>query len=110
MVVAETALALPAVALIVWLCMWVLTVAGSQLRLEDAARVVSRGAAMGLTDDALLERAMQVSPDITVAIDGDGVTTAGGLLRVTLSRPLRGPGLLPDLTLVATATTVREIP
>jgi hypothetical protein len=110
MVVAETALALPAVALIVWLCAWVLTVAGSQLRLEDAARVVSRGAAMGLADDVLLQRAMQVSPDITVAIDGDGVTTSGGLMRVTLSRPLHGPGLLPDLTLVATATTVREAP
>jgi hypothetical protein len=109
MVVAEMAVAMPAVAIVLCLCGWALTVAGSQLRLEDAVRVVSRGAAMGLGDDVLLQRAMQVSPDITLAIDGDGVTSGGGLLRVTLSRPLKGPGLLPDLTLVATASTVREI-
>jgi hypothetical protein len=108
MVVAETAMAMPAIALILWLSAWAVTVAGSQLRLEDAARVISRGAAIGVADEVLLEHAMQINADITLAIDGDGVTTGGELVRITLSRPLVAPGILPDITLTARATAMRE--
>lgn len=74
MATAELALAIPAVVLVLALCLSGMTFALDQLRCEDAARVAARAASRGESADVVREVAASRLPEgarITVRRDGD---------------------------------------
>ena len=74
---AETAVALPALLLVVAVCVWALGVVGSTLRCAEAARAGARAAARGDTGDAVSEaatRAARRPAEVTTSANGGYVT------------------------------------
>lgn len=87
MVSAELAVALPAVILVLLMSLGALMVGIDQVRCTDAARVATRAAARGDTEAVVRENALRAAPP------GSTVTIGGsdGLVRVTVTSPVRGP-------------------
>jgi Flp pilus assembly protein TadG len=107
MVTAETALALPALALVVGLMLWALLAATAQLRCVDAARAAARSVARG---DALAE---SVAAGLRLAPAGAHIQVerGGGLVRVKVEAtvgPGPGSGFLPALGVSADAVVADE--
>lgn len=107
MVTAETALALPALALVAGLMLWAVLAVTAQLRCVDAARAAARAFARGdgLGQSAAAgQRLAPAGARIHVGRDGD-------LVRVNVQAPV-GPlgtsGLAPTLTVSATAVVAAE--
>ncbi|HWL36786.1 MAG TPA: TadE family type IV pilus minor pilin [Frankiaceae bacterium] len=108
---AETAVALPALVLVLGVCVWALALAGTALRCAEAARSAARAAARGETTEAATEAARRSGgPGVAVAtaVDGELVT-----VRVTArsAPPLPVLGrLLPPVTITREATARAEPP
>jgi hypothetical protein len=108
MVTAETALALPALALVVGLMLWALLAATAQLRCVDAARAAARSVARG---DGQAE---SVAAGLRLAPEGAHIRVerSGGLVRVNVEAMV-GPagsrgGFLPTLAVSADAVVPDE--
>lgn len=85
MTTAELALALPAVVLVLALCLAGLALGVDQVRCEDAARVAARAASRGEPEGLVRELALTRAPGgsvVTVDTGHDGV-------RVTVEAPAR---------------------
>jgi hypothetical protein len=108
MVTAETALALPALALVVGLMLWALLAATAQLRCVDAARAAARSVARG---DALAE---SVAAGLRLAPAGAHIRVerGGGLVRVKVEATVGpagpGGGFRPALGVSADAVVADE--
>jgi Flp pilus assembly protein TadG len=91
-VTAELALGIPLLLAVVAALVWLLAVGAGQVRVVDAAREAARSLARGDDRAAAVARAEQVA--------GEGarvsVTSAGGDVRVLVTRDLDGPGGLLD--------------
>ena len=108
MVTAETALALPALALVVGLMLWALLAATAQLRCVDAARAAARSVARG---DGLAE---SMAAGLRLAPEGAHIRVerSGGLVRVSVEAMVgpagSGAGLVPTLAVSADAVVADE--
>lgn len=86
MVTAEAAIAAATLVTIMVLLAAVFAVLAAQLRVNDAARVAARSAAMGEIDPAGVAR--RSAPDAAIAVDRDGsVVVATATQRVSLPLP-----------------------
>jgi hypothetical protein len=108
MVTAETALALPALALVVGLMLWALLAATAQLRCVDAARAAARSVARG---DGLAE---SMAAGLRLAPEGAHIRVerSGGFVRVNVEAMVgpagSGAGFLPTLAVSADAVVADE--
>ncbi|WP_088320911.1 TadE family type IV pilus minor pilin [Kineosporia sp. R_H_3] len=106
-VTAETALALPAVVLVLGLVLGVVEVGGAQVRAVDAARAAARRAARGDSPGAVLAAARALAPagaTVSVGRSGGSVTvTVSAAVHVSL------PGA-PAVTVRARAVADAEEP
>lgn len=107
-VTAEMAVVLPALAAVVGLLLWAVTVLTAQLRCVDAARATARSLARGDSAVAATEAARSLAPSGARIV----VTRSGGLVSVQVSaavRPVAGIGdLAPALTVSSTAVAEVE--
>lgn len=108
MVTAETAVVLPVLVLVLAALLQVVAAAGAQLRCVDAARLAARAAARGEGAQAVRSAALTAAPaGATLEMDHEG-----GMLQATVSAPASGawwlPGLVPGVTLTASATAAAE--
>jgi len=105
MVTAELAVAIPAVVLVLAICLAGVTAGVDQIRCVDAARVGARAAARGDSSAAVREAALAAGPAgarVTVVANGGRVT-------VTVEARSGGwGGVLPSWPLVADATAPLE--
>lgn len=102
---AETAVALPALVLLVAMLVWGVVAAAAQIRCVDAARVGARAAARGDGNAVALARAA-APPGASVS-----VSTGGDTVRVTVEAPSPAPGRLGgalSVRLHAEAAAARE--
>jgi hypothetical protein len=106
-VTAETAVALPALAVVLALAMWAVGAVNAQLRCTDAARLAARALARGEEQAAAVSRAEQAAPlgaNVSVARSGDLVTVT-----VRAQRPMVGAwGGGPGVEVEGTATAEAE--
>jgi hypothetical protein len=107
-VTAETAVALPAVLLVLVLAIWAMGAAVAQLALVDAARSGARAIARGEPVDAVRAAALRAAPD-RATVD---VRTDDEVVRVRVSVTVDAPGplgrWLPGLPLHANAAALDE--
>jgi hypothetical protein len=105
MVTAELAVAIPAVVLVLALCLAGVTAGIDQIRCVDAARLAARSAARGDTPGAVRAAALSAAPrGATVALAVEDATVS-----VTVEARSGGwGGVLPSWGLVAHATAPRE--
>ena len=105
MVTAELAVAIPAVVLVLAICLTGVTAGVDQIRCVDAARVGARAAARGDSPASVREVALAAGPAgarVTVVADGARV-------KVTVEARSGGAGgVLPSWPLVADATAPLE--
>ena len=87
-VTAETAVALPALAVLLVMCLWAVTVVGQQLRCIDAARIAARALARGETEPLARSAAREAAPE-GAAIS---VQTVDGLAVVEVRLTAGWPG------------------
>lgn len=92
-VAAEFAIALPALAVVLAVCVWGVQLAGVQVRLEDAAGLAARAAARGDSADAAVAA---VLPGAAVRLD-----VAAALVCVDVSATVAAPGGLVPMALSA---------
>lgn len=108
MVTAETALALPALVLVVGLMLWALLAVTAQLRCVDAARAAARSVARGDTF------AQSVTAGLRLAPKGAHIRVerGGGLVRVnveaTVGPAVSGTGFLPTVGVSGDAVVADE--
>jgi hypothetical protein len=105
MVTAELAVAIPAVVLVLALCLAGLLAGVDQIRCVDAARIGSRAAARGESVAATRDLALRAAPSgSTVHVErwGDDAVV------VVRTRTGGWGGLVPSWTLTSTATTPVE--
>ena len=105
MVTAELAVAIPAVVLVLAMCLAGVTAGIDQIRCVDAARLAARSAARGDTSDAVRAAALSAAPA------GASVAVTAGSTIVTVTVEARSGGwggVLPSWGLVAHATAPRE--
>lgn len=104
---AETAVVLPALALVLLLCLWSLAAVGAQLGCVDAARVAARAVARGDQEATAVALARQAAPrgaTVSVARAGQRVVV-DVRARARLPGPFggRGPGIGLHVRAVAQA-------
>ncbi|WP_404391321.1 TadE family type IV pilus minor pilin [Humibacillus xanthopallidus] len=105
MVTAELAVAIPAVVLVLALCLAGVTAGIDQIRCVDAARIAARSAARGDTPGAVREVALEAAPSGSTVV----VVADGSLVTVTVEARSGGwGGVLPSWELSAQATAPRE--
>lgn len=95
-VAAEFAVALPAVALVLAVCVGAVGVGSQQLRLQDAAADAARGLGRGESMSAVQGRASQAAPGSVLAD-----WSSGELVCARLTVAARGPAAVAGLRLVA---------
>ena len=103
-VTAETAVALPALVAVLAGCLWVLAVAGAQLRCVDAAHTAARAVARGESQSQSLAVASAVAPRGARF----GITRSAGLVRVDVDAVVAPPGGGPSVHVHASATAAEE--
>jgi Flp pilus assembly protein TadG len=86
-VTAEAALVLPLLVGLTLALVWLLSLAGQQVRVVDAAREAARAAARGDPDSVAIERALVAAPGASVT-----VSHADGEVAVTVTSRVSGPG------------------
>jgi hypothetical protein len=104
---AETAVALPALALLMALLMWGVLAAAAQLRCVDAARIGARAAARGEPDGNVLDAVRRAAPPGAVVRFDRGPD----LVRVSVEALSSGPGSLGralSVRVAAEASAARE--
>lgn len=106
MVTAEFAVVLPAVVLVLALCLGALGLAFDQVRCVDAARAGARAASRGDSNSAVAQVVRRAAPSGALV----SVATTGDLVHVSVvSRPRVAGGLLPgSLRAGSTASAVLE--
>jgi Flp pilus assembly protein TadG len=105
MVTAETAMALPALVLVLGFALSVQAVLGARAACTDAARAGARVAARGEPDAVVAVTAQHAMPRAA----GVAVTRRSGLVTVAVSARPRGPlALLPLPAVEATAVALDE--
>jgi len=89
-VTAETAVVLPALVVVLVLCLWSVTVVGQQLRCIDAARTGARALARGESSALARAAAQQAAPDgaIVTLRSADGLA----VVEVRYAAGIPGPG------------------
>lgn len=108
-VTVETALALPALVLVLATMLWAIVAVTGQLRCIDAARVAARAIARGDSVPDAVAAANRLAPpgaDVRVRRDGD-------LVRVDVSADVGVPiggTLLPAITVSGDAAVAAELP
>lgn len=107
-VTAETAVALPALVMVLATALWALAAAGARIECIDAARAAARAAARGEALDAVRSAAQQAAPhDAQVA-----VRRGQGLVRVRVSVQVEPVGTsligMPTLTVGGKAAAAVE--
>lgn len=106
MVTAELALALPALVVVMTVCLAGLGAVIDQVRCVDAARLAARAAARGDSPPTVQADARRAAPAGAAVI----VTSVGHEVRVVVTATTGGwAGVLPSFDLVATATTPVEV-
>ncbi|RQP11021.1 MAG: pilus assembly protein [Microbacteriaceae bacterium] len=95
---AEFAVALPAVALVLAVCVGAIGVGSQQLRLQDAAADAARGYGRGESPGAISARAARAVPGASVS-----VSRPDGLVCVRLEAAARGPASVAGLALAASS-------
>ena len=109
-VTAETAVVLPALVLVLVLCLWSVTVVGQQLRCIDAARTGARALARGEQPAAAWAAAQRAAPDgahITLR-KADGLAVVE--VRFAAGLPgAGGPGIQIGSRAVATLEVVDDV-
>ena len=102
MVTAETAVVMPALVLVLVAALSLVSAGVTQLQVTDAARVVARASAAGVSDPAALAALGQRAGGAQVSVE------YGELVCVTASAPLRGPARLVRATAASRACTWNE--
>jgi hypothetical protein len=102
---AETAVALPALVVVLALCLWVLGVAAATLRCAEAARAAARAAARGEPPSGVGDTAARTAgrPVTTTTTAHGDLLTVRVSWRVAAHVPLLGR-LIPAFTVHQTAT------
>jgi hypothetical protein len=107
MVIAETALALPALVLVAGLMLWAVLAVTAQLRCVDAARATARAVARGDGIAASIAAGQRLAPSgARIA-----VTEGGGLVHVQVrakAPPFGGADFVPALNVSADAAVAVE--
>lgn len=107
-VTAETAVVAPVLALFTVGLAWLVTIGVVHARVVDAAREAARAVARGESVAAGTALARRAGPEGTRVV----VSTDGGLVVVTTTAPVRGPGglfgFLPAFTVHAQAVAAPE--
>lgn len=100
---AELAVALPAVALVLAVCVGAVGVGSQQLRLQDAAADAARGLGRGETSGVVVARAQR-------AVRGAALETSRSddLVCARLTAPARGPAAVADIVLTASSCALDE--
>jgi hypothetical protein len=105
-VTAETAVALPALVVVLIASLWAVTVVGAQLRCVDAARAGARAAARGEAAEEVSAAVLRLAPEgATVSIRVGADTTRVEVI-ATVRPPFRSP--LPPARLRAAAVSATE--
>lgn len=105
MVTAELAVALPAVVLVLGVCLAGVSAGIDQIRCVDAARLGARAAARGDTAAASRAAALAAAPEGAVVSIATGGGQAAGVVRVVVEARAGGwGGALPSWSLRAEAT------
>lgn len=103
---AETAVALPALVLVLALCLWGLSLGATTLRCAEAARAAARVAARGEPPDAVVAAARRVAGPgavVTTSADGDLLTVRVTARAAPPVPGLRGPAPAVEVTQAAVA-------
>ncbi|PZQ89625.1 MAG: hypothetical protein DI534_07435 [Leifsonia xyli] len=100
-VAAEFAVALPAIALVLAVCLGAVGVGSQQLRLQDAAADAARGLGRGESGAAVTGRIARAAPGSALVS-----WASGELVCVRLTAAARGPAALAGLTLSAESCAV----
>ncbi len=103
---AETAVALPALVVVLIASLWAVTIVGAQLRCVDAARAGARAAARGEAAEEVSAAVLRLAPEgATVSIRVRADTTRVEVI-ATVRPPFRSP--LPPARLRAAAVSATE--
>ena len=89
-------MALPAVALVLSVCVGGIGVGAQQLRLQDASADAARGYGRGEAPGVIADRAGRAVPGAAIA-----VSRSDGLVCVRLEAAARGPAAVAGITLAA---------
>jgi hypothetical protein len=106
LVTAETAVAFPALVVVLAIALWGVSAAAAQIACVDAARAGARAAARGEPSAAVRAAVLRAAPpNAQVSVSHDELTT-----RVVVQAEARPPlrGVLPPLRLRAQAVTATE--
>jgi hypothetical protein len=106
LVTAETAVAFPALVVVLAVALWGVSAAAAQVACVDAARAGARAAARGESETKVRAAVLRAAPsDARVTLSRDPLTT-----KVTVQAEARPPlkGLFPALRLRAQATAATE--
>lgn len=105
-VTAETAVALPALVLVLTAAVWAVTIVGAQLRCVDAARAGARAAARGEVAEGVREAVLRLAPEGATVTIRVGADTTRVEVVATVRPPFRTP--LPPARLRAAAVSSTE--
>lgn len=105
-VTAETAVAFPAIVVVLVVALWGVSAAAAQVACVDAARAGARAAARGEPPEAVRSAVLRAAPPgASVSLHRDSLTTRV-VVRAQVRPPLRG--LFPALALQANAIEATE--
>ena len=106
-VTAEAAAVLPLLVAFVLGLVWLVALAGAQVRMVDAARETARAAARGESDDVAVQHGRRVAPEASIAVAREGEA-----VRAEVRAEFEGPGgffaFLPAVELDAEAVAAQE--
>ncbi|OPG10629.1 hypothetical protein B1L11_23340 [Microbispora sp. GKU 823] len=105
-VTAETAVALPALVLVLTASLWAVTIAGAQLRCVDAARAGARAAARGEAAEEVSRAVLRLAPEGASVSIRTGADTTRVEVIATIRPPFRSP--LPPVRLRSAAVSATE--
>jgi Flp pilus assembly protein TadG len=105
-VTAETALALPALVVVLTAVLGTGQVLLAQVRCVDAARAAARAAARGDSSDAVTDLARRLAPGGSTVTLTDGVET----VEVRVRAGVRVAVAVPPVAVGASAVAAREVP
>ena len=105
---AEAAVVLPVLVAVAIALVWLVSLAGAQIRVVDAAREAARSAARGDPTSTALAAGRRVAPAGAVLVIDQGADQ----VRVSVAAEVQGPGglfgFLPGVTVRSEALAVRE--
>ncbi len=107
-VTAEAAVVIPLLLAVTMALVWLVALAGTQVRVVDAAREAARAAARGESDSSSVERGRAVAPDGARF----AISRGGGSVTVQVVSEVKGPGgllgFLPAVPVTSRAVAAEE--